>query len=77
MLRWSHYRFQQRLVNKTREYRESQVIVCDEAYTSKTGGQCGKLHKKPGGNKTFHCPSLWDHDEIEMCMEREISYSVI
>src|SRR5690606_14497365 len=29
VLTWS--RFQQRLVNKTREYRNSQVIICDEA----------------------------------------------
>ena len=56
MLTWSHYRFQQRLVNKTRECCSTQVIVCDEAYTSKTCGQCGKLHEKLGGNKTFHCP---------------------
>lgn len=56
MLTWSHYRFQQRLVNKTREYRNSQVIICDEAYTSKTCGCCGKLHEKLGGNKTFRCP---------------------
>src|SRR5690606_16092608 len=56
MLTWIHYRFQQRLVNKTREYRNSQVIICDEAYTSKTCGRCGELHGKLGGNKTFHCP---------------------
>jgi len=56
MLTWSHYRFQQRLVNKTREYRNSQVIICDEAYTSKTCGCCGQLHEKLGGSKTFRCP---------------------
>ena len=56
MLTWSHYRFQQRLVNKTREYRSSQVIICDEAYTSKTCGRCGKLHERLGGSKIFHCP---------------------
>ena len=56
MLTWSHYRFQQRLLNKTREYRGSHVIVCDEAYTSKTCGHCGRLHEKLGGSKTFRCP---------------------
>lgn len=56
MLTWSHYRFQQRLLNKTREYRNSQVIICDEHYTSKTCGRCGELHEKLGSNKTFHCP---------------------
>lgn len=56
MLMWSHYRFQQRLMNKTREYKNSRVIICDEAYTSKTCGRCGELHEKLGGNKTFRCP---------------------
>jgi len=37
MLTWSHYRFRQRLLNKAREYSTCQVIVADEAYTSKTG----------------------------------------
>ena len=56
MLTWGHYRFQQRLVNKTREYRSCQVIICDEAYTSKTCGACGNLHDHLGGQKTFRCP---------------------
>ena len=56
MLTWSHYRFQQRLINKTREYRKSQVIICDEAYTSMTCGRRGELHEKLGGSKTFRCP---------------------
>jgi hypothetical protein len=29
------------------------VIECDEAYTSKTCGKCGKVHAKLGSNKTF------------------------
>lgn len=56
MLTWSHYRFQQRLLNKTREYTKCHVVICDEHYTSKTCGSCGYLHEKLGSNKTFHCP---------------------
>lgn len=57
MLTWSHYRFQQRLLQKTREFTRCNVIICDEAYTSKTCGSCGCLHDKLGGSKVFHCPS--------------------
>ncbi|KAF0520634.1 transposase [Gigaspora margarita] len=55
MLGWSHYRFKQRLINKTREYLWCKVTICDEHYTSKTCGNCGYLHKKLGSNKTFEC----------------------
>lgn len=30
MLGWSHYRFKQRLLNKTREYPWCKVVICDE-----------------------------------------------
>jgi putative transposase len=57
MMTWSHYKFQQRLINKTREYRQCQVIIVDESYTSKTCGACGCIHQKLGGNKIFQCPN--------------------
>ena len=56
MLLWSHYRFRQRLLHKSREY-NCKMIVCNEAYTSKTCGLCGVLHEALGGRKTFCCPS--------------------
>lgn len=56
MLTWAHYRFQQRLIDKTREYRQCQVIIVDESFTSKTCGQCGHIHQTLGGNKIFKCP---------------------
>jgi hypothetical protein len=37
------------------------VVECDEAYTSKTCGKCGKTHAKLGSNKTFKCPKC-DHE---------------
>ena len=54
MLLWSHYRFRQRLLNKSREH-SCKVIVCDEAYTSKTCGECGILNGRLGGSKVFKC----------------------
>ena len=57
MMTWSHYRFKQRLLFKSQEYAWCKVVVCSEAYTSKTCGVCGALHHKLGGNKTFKCPA--------------------
>ena len=57
MITWSHYRFKQRLLFKQQEYPWCKVAICNEAYTSKTCGQCGRLHHALGGSKTFHCPS--------------------
>ena len=55
MLTWAHYRFRQRLIHKSREY-GCKIIVCSEAYTSKTCGLCGALHPSLGGRKVFCCP---------------------
>lgn len=63
MLGWSHYRFKQRLLNKTREYPWCKVVICDEHFTSKTCGNCGFLHQKLGSNKTFKCPQC--HVEMD------------
>ncbi len=57
MCTWSHYRFRQRLKEKAELFPWCTVIECDEAYTSKTCGACGKLHQKLGPNKTFTCPN--------------------
>ena len=67
MLGWSHYRFKQRLLNKTREYPWCKVIICDEHHTSKTCGKCGYLHQKLGPRKTFKCP------QCNVEMDRDIN----
>lgn len=67
MLTWSHYRFKQRLINKTKEYPWCKVIICDEHYTSKTCSQCGFLHQKLGASKTFKCP------QCNVEMDRDIN----
>ena len=55
MLTWSHYRFRQRLIQKSREYPCCEIKVVTEEYTSKTCGFCGWIHEKLGGNKVFSC----------------------
>ncbi len=57
MITWSHYRFKQRLLFKRQEHPWCKVVICDEAYTSKTCGMCGNLHHSLGGNKKFVCPT--------------------
>lgn len=57
MVTWSHYKFQQRLLSKAREYPNCRVYIVTEEYTSKTCGSCGHLHQKLGGNKKFKCPN--------------------
>ena len=54
MLTCSHYEFRMRLTEKARDNPECQVVVVDEAYTSKTCGWmdvCGNIHWKLGGQK--------------------------
>jgi putative transposase len=65
MLTWSHHAFQQRLISKAREYPWCKVLIVDENYTSKTCGNCGKIHEALGGNKHFlcrHCGFSADRD---------------
>jgi putative transposase len=56
MLTWSHYRFRQRLVHKSREFAGVSVVFTSEAYTSQTCGCCGQLHTALGLRKEFQCP---------------------
>lgn len=55
MLAWSHYKFQQNLIQMAK--RENVLVVlCNESYTSKTCPSCGHIHDKLGGSKKFQCP---------------------
>jgi len=56
MLTYSHYGFRMHLLHKAEDYMNCQVKIVDEAYTSKTGGNCGHIHQKLGGSKIYHCP---------------------
>ena len=56
MCTWAHFRFRQLLIAKAELFPWCRVIICDEAYTSKTCSQCGQLHQKLGSSKTFKCP---------------------
>ena len=57
MLCWSHYAFRQRLIQCAQKTKNTNIVECDEAYTSKTCGRCGWQNAKLGGKKTFKCQS--------------------
>jgi transposase len=57
LLSWSHCQFRDRLVCKAQLFHDSRVVLCTEEYTSKTCGQCGRIHACLGSNKQFDCPS--------------------
>ena len=54
MLTWSHYRFKQHLLYKASQSTHCKVVVCSEAYTSKTCGKCGTI-TKVGGSERYKC----------------------
>jgi putative transposase len=53
MLGWAHYRFKQFLKFKAQEY-SCEIIEVNEAYTSKTCGNCGKINPI-GSKKIMKC----------------------
>ncbi|NJK65632.1 MAG: transposase [Microcoleus sp. SU_5_3] len=56
MLTWAHYRFKQ-IIKHQADRNGSIVVDVSEAYTSKTCGKCGHIHRKLGGSKVFKCPN--------------------
>ena len=54
---WAHYRFRQRLIHTCRMLGRCKLIVCNEAWTSKTCSCCGQLHHGLGSSKVFRCPN--------------------
>lgn len=51
----SHYSFRTRLLQKAARTSECSVLICGEAYTSKTCGLCGKINSKLGSSEHFRC----------------------
>ena len=66
MLSWSHYRFQQRLLHKSREFPWCHVYIVNEAYTSKTCTMCGNIYEV-GKSRTYQCPTCG------MMLDRDIN----
>jgi putative transposase len=56
MLTWSHFKFKERIKHKSREF-DAMVKDVNEAYTSKTCTNCGKIHEM-GSKKWMRCDCL-------------------
>ena len=54
MLTLSHYKFLEKLKYKCIEYQRNLMIV-NEAYTSKTCGNCGAIKQDLNGSKVYNC----------------------
>ena len=67
MMTWSHYRFQQRLIHKAREFPSRRVYIVNEAYTSKTCTHCGHIHQSLGSNKVYEC------SRCDMVLDRDMN----
>jgi len=55
LLNLGHYDFRMRLLEKSKDYKNCKVIECNEAFTSKTCTNCGKIKDDLGGNKIYKC----------------------
>ena len=64
-----HYTFQQRLLNKAKEYPWVKVFIGNEAFTTKSCTKCGTLNEKIGAKKIFYC------EECEIIAARDIAGS--
>jgi len=65
MISLSHYKFKEILKYKASCYKDRNVFICDESYTSKTCGKCGYLKDNLGGSKIYecnNCKSVMDRD---------------
>ena len=49
-----HFKFRLRLIEKIRSLKNIKLILCNEAYTTKTCTSCGKIND-PGMSKTYKC----------------------
>jgi putative transposase len=54
-VRLAHFKFRNFLLHKATEFPGTRIEICDEQYTSKTCGSCGRLNETLGASKTFQC----------------------
>jgi len=56
LLSLNHSEFRQRLLEKSLDYENTDVFICNEAYTSKTCSNCGFENCELGDKKVYKCP---------------------
>ena len=69
---WSHFAFREALKAKAALFPWCKVVEVGEAYTSKTCEECGVLHQKLSGKKTFVCPGCGHHADRDLHAAKNI-----
>ena len=65
MYTWAHYAFKQRLLEMSQKYTHKKVLIVNEAYTTRTCGNCFVVNNNVGASKVFccvHCDLEADRD---------------
>ena len=55
MYTWAHYAFKQRLLEMSQKYTHKKVLIVNEAYTTRTCGNCFVVNDNVGVSKVFEC----------------------
>lgn len=76
LLNLSHFQFKIRLIQKASET-GTKVIICNEAYTSKTCSNCGTQNTKLGASKVFKCSNCHITADRDMNAARNIMIRVL
>ena len=63
MMTWNPAKFRDKLKHVALKYDNRHVVIVDEAFTSKTCGQCGKVNDKLSGTPCFAVRT-----ELAICM---------
>lgn len=71
LLNLSYFKFKMRLIQKASET-GTKVIICNEAYTSKTCSMCGTRNSKLGASKVFKCSNCKTTCDRDMNAARNI-----
>ena len=65
LLTWSHYAFKQRLIDRAQCFTHTKVRVVNEAFTTKTCGNCGVVYENVGSSEVFQC------GKCSLCADRD------
>lgn len=55
LLGLKHYKFRERLIQKSSEYPNTEIYMGNESHTTMTCGKCLEMNKKVGSSKVFKC----------------------
>lgn len=66
MLQLSHFKFREYMINKSKQYTNKHLIICEESFTSKTCGNCFEINDV-GRSRVYKCA------QCSCSMDRDIN----